>query len=105
MMSSRAAELAERLRQQWSGPMTEKEIAFLRDVQGFIEFAIRNGLSFSIGAGGLIHDLNELARDGFDYEQALKRGFRPKVSGYSKLSAEEFGQDEEPGSASGQPTP
>jgi hypothetical protein len=96
IMSEKAAELAERLRQRWSGPMTDKEQAFLRDVQGFIEFALRNGLNFSIAAGGLVHDLNEIARAGFDYEQTLARGFRPKVSGYSKLSSDDFGENEEP---------
>jgi hypothetical protein len=99
-MNKKAAELAEQLRQDWSGPLSEAEAAFLRDVQAFIAFAVRNGLTFPMVAGTLTADLNEIARDGFDYNQALARGFRPKVSGYGKLTEEDFGgsEDEEPSS-------
>jgi len=94
-MSNKAGEAAERLRQHWSGPMTEVEIAFLRDVQGFIEFAIRNGLNFRPVMGNLMQDLNEIAREGFELEKARSRGFQPKVTGYSKLTSDEFGENEE----------
>jgi hypothetical protein len=102
-MSNKAAELAARLRQQWSGPMTEKEVAFLRDVQGFVEFSVRNGLNFSIVMNGLLHDLNEIGRDGFDLESALARGFRPKVAGYSKLSTDDFGGSDDSDSPGTEP--
>ena len=92
-MSKKEAEAAERLRKHWSGPMSEREIEFLRDVQGFIEFAIRNGLSFPMVVSGLMSDLNEIRFDGVD--KARSRGFLPKVTGYSKLTSEEFGEDEE----------
>lgn len=75
--------------------MTENEIAFLRDVQGFIEFAIGNGLTFQNVVATLLSDFNEITRDGFDYAKALSRGFRPKVSGYAHLTSEDFGESDE----------
>jgi len=94
-MDKKATEAAERLQKDWSGPMTQAEIAFLRDVQGLIEFAIRNKLSFSLVLSALAHDVNEIARAGFDYEMACSRGFHPKVSGYSTLTSDEFGENDE----------
>ena len=41
-------------------------------------------------------DLNELARDMFDLSAAKARGFLPKVTGYSKITSEDFGDSEEP---------
>lgn len=95
-MSEKAAEWAEHVRKRFSGPMTEEEGDFLRDVQGMIEFAIRNGLSFPMIVAAISHDLNEIARNGFDLNGAKARGFRPKVTGASKLSEEDFGGADEP---------
>jgi hypothetical protein len=99
-MNEKASEAAERLRRQWSGPMTDAEIEFLRDVQGFIEFAIRNGLTFTTVMSGLLHDVNEVARTGLDYEKARSHGFVPKVTGFSNVSSKDFGEGEEPELAS-----
>ena len=90
-MNKRAAELAEGLRKQFSGPLSEEERTFLRDLQGFVEFAIRNGLSFAVIASTLGHDLNELARDLYALKQTKARGFIPKVTGYSQLTEENVG--------------
>ena len=95
-MNKKAARWAERLQKPFAGPMTEEEVDFLRDVQGMIAFAIRNGLSFASIVAALGHDINEIARSGFDLKQAKARGFRPKVTGASKLSEEDFGGAEEP---------
>jgi hypothetical protein len=95
-MSAKAAELADRIRKDFEGPMSEEEIEFLRDAQAFIEFAIRNGLTFPIVAANLSHDFNNLLREGFKLSSANANGFHPKVSGYSKLTSEEFGESEEP---------
>jgi predicted HD phosphohydrolase len=95
-MNKKATELAERLQKHFAGPMTEEEISFLRDAQSFIEFAIRNGLSFALVASTVGHDMNELARDLFDLQQAKARGFHPKVAGYSQVSEDDFGGAEEP---------
>jgi hypothetical protein len=61
-MNKNTAELADRLKKNWTGPMSEKEIAFLRDLQGFIDFAVQNGLNFSMVMSGLGHDVNEIFR-------------------------------------------
>jgi hypothetical protein len=94
-MSSKAAEFAEQLRKNFAGPMSDREVEFLRDVQGFVEFAIRNGLSFPMVVSGIMHDFGEIVSAGMDYEKARARGFLPKVTGYSKLTSDDFGQTEE----------
>jgi hypothetical protein len=95
-MSEKATELADRLRKHFAGPMSEAEVDFLRDAQAFIEFGIRNGLSFPAVVANLGHDFNELARDMFDLSAAKARGFFPKVTGYSKVTSEDFGDSEDP---------
>jgi hypothetical protein len=95
-MNEKAAQLAERLRQHFSGPMSPEEVEFLRDTQAAIEFAIRNGLSFAMIASLLIHDLNEISREGFDLQKAKSHGFVPKASGYGQLTEDDFGESEEP---------
>jgi hypothetical protein len=93
-MKQNEAEKAESLRQQWTGRMTEPEVEFIRDVQGFLDFAIRNGLSFAVALAAVVQDVNEIARDGFEFDKTRSRGFRPKVSGYSKISDDDFGEGE-----------
>lgn len=95
-MNKKATELAEGLQKHFAGPMTEEEITFLHDVQAFIDFAIRNGLSFPLVASTVGYDMNELARGLFDLPQAKARGFHPKVTGYSEISEEDFGEAEQP---------
>jgi hypothetical protein len=75
--------------------MSEAEAAFLRDVQAFIEFAIRNGLTFQATLNPLLSDLNEIVRDGSDLAKGLSRGFQPKVSKYAHITSEDFGESEE----------
>jgi len=86
----------DRLRKQFSGPMSQEEVDFLRDVQGFIEFAIRNGLSFGVAIGVPAADINEISRSGFDLRAARASAWLPKVTGYSKVSADSVGEPEEP---------
>ena len=84
------------LRKRFGGPMTTTEIELLRDMQAFIDFAIRNGLSFAFVVGNLGHDVNGIARYGFDLEAADADGFRAKVAGYSHIDASAVGEPEEP---------
>jgi hypothetical protein len=70
------------------GPMSDVEIALLRDIQAFIEFAIRNGWGFVNVLSVLGHDVNGIVFHGANYEQALSRGFLPKVTGYSEVGAD-----------------
>jgi hypothetical protein len=87
----------EELRKRFDGPMSGAEIEMLRDMQAFIGFAVRNGLSFAFVMANLGHDVNALVtRYGFDLESASADGFKPKVSGYSKLDAAAVGEPEEP---------
>jgi hypothetical protein len=86
----------EALRKHWGGPMSKEEIEYLRDTQAFIEFAIRNGLSFSLAVVNVGHDINGLQRYGFDLKAANADGFLPKVTGYSQIDADSVGQTEEP---------
>jgi hypothetical protein len=94
-MNKQAAETAERLKKEWAALMTDTEISFLRDMQGFIEFALRNGLTFPMVMASLLHDVNEIARDGFDYDQTRARASRLKVTGYSQITSDDFGESEE----------
>jgi hypothetical protein len=99
MSNSSAKEVAERLQKTWNGPMTPKEVIFLQDVEGLINFSTRNGLSFSVVVALLLGDLNEVARNGFDFEKTLASGFLPRVTGYRNLTSDSFGDspEEEPG--------
>lgn len=90
------SEHIEGLRKHWGGPMSDAEIELLRDMQAFIDFAIRNGLSFQSVAINLGHDLNGLYRYGFDLKAAVADAFLPKVTGYSQINADSVGQSEEP---------
>jgi hypothetical protein len=64
-----------------SPPMTPQELDLLRDADATIEFAIRNGLSFPAVAGAIAHDVNSIAREDFDLNRALARGFLAKMTG------------------------
>jgi len=77
------------------GPMSEAELELLRDMQAFIEFAIRNGLSFAMVLSVLGHDINGLVRHRANLDEARSQGFYPKAEGYSKYTAEAIGEPEE----------
>jgi hypothetical protein len=94
-MNAKAQQWVDDLQKNFTSRMSEEEIAFLRDVQGMIEFSIRNGLSFAVVCSALTHDLNELARDLFDLRRAKERGFSPKVTGGSELTSDAFGDSVE----------
>jgi hypothetical protein len=87
-------ELAENLRKAYGGPMSEAEVVFLRDFQAFIDFAIRNGLSFQAAMAYLSHDWNEFARYGFDFDAVMKNAFSPRVTGFSEATSEAVGEPE-----------
>jgi len=84
------------LRKIFTGPMSEDEIEILRDIQGMIEFAIRNGLSFAMVVSTLGHDVNGIARHGLSLKDARAHGFVPKVTGYSKYTQDAVGEPDEP---------
>ena len=88
-------ERVEGLRKRFDGPMSEAEIELLRDFQGVIDFAIRNGLSFALVFSILSHDLNGIVQHGFSLEDAKKSGFLPKAAGWAKLNVDDVGEPDE----------
>ena len=77
------------------GPMTDAEVGMLRDVQAFIDSAIRNGMGFAVVLSVLGHDINGLVRHGMSYDEARSEGFLPKVTGYSQINADSVGEPDE----------
>lgn len=86
--------IADLLRVVPGGPMSDGETRFLRGVQGFVSFAIRNGLSFHAAMAYLSHDWNEFARYGFDFEATIKHGFWPKAYDFSDMTSDAVGEPE-----------
>jgi hypothetical protein len=77
-------------------PLRESEIEFFRDALGLIDFATRNGLTFSNVAGVLNHDVNPIfGHYGASLENAAADFFTPGVSGWAEKNREVFGASEE----------
>ncbi|HEV2294227.1 MAG TPA: hypothetical protein VGR35_10245 [Tepidisphaeraceae bacterium] len=75
--------------------MTQREVEFCRDVQGFLEFALRNGLSFPLVVSTLSHDINNIVRQGMTLEAPEEDAFMPKVAGYADETADSVGETAE----------
>jgi hypothetical protein len=72
-----------------SGPLSGDEIHFLQDLKGFIDYGLRKGVPLRALMSVVVHDIDELARDRFDFQKACKkRGFHPKTSGFTEKQAE-----------------
>ena len=91
----RESEQAAVLRKTFSGPMSTGEVEILQDMKTFIDFAIRNGLSFPMVVASLGHDVNGLARCGFDLVAMRSTGFTPKVTGYRNTTPDDFDESDE----------
>lgn len=89
-------ETAEETERLAAGPMTEAEIAFLGDVKGFIDDAIRNGVSFLTVLDVLTHDLSGIVFHGGSCDEARTRCFLPRVTGYSEVGPDSVGEPPEP---------
>lgn len=76
----------EALKKSFGGAMSEKQVDTLRDMQGWIEFCIENGISFFAAVSTLAHDVN-----GILTSQEAK-WFLPKTHGYARIVAELPGQ-------------
>lgn len=85
----------EELRKAYSGPMSEEEVEILHDIEAFIAFAIRNGLSFPMVVGTLGHDINGLARTGFDLAAMRAAGVQAKVTRYRHTTPDDFGDSDD----------
>jgi hypothetical protein len=76
--------------------LSAAESQFLRDADGLLKFANRNGLSFSLVLSILMHDLSELSRYGWSLERVVKEGFvTPKVDGWAKRNSQPVGEADE----------
>ena len=93
-MNRNAEDVAERLKKHWTGPISLQELAFLHELQGFIEFAIDNGLSFPMVISALGHDVNEIFVTA-KLDKALANGFHPQTTGYRELDVGSFGENKE----------
>jgi hypothetical protein len=80
--------------------LSKDEIAFLGDFRGFIDYGIRNGISFRSLMAGIGHDVHELQLEDFDFQAATKeRGFSPTVSGYAQVTPDSWDVAEDGGDA------
>jgi hypothetical protein len=70
------------MKNRLGGSMTPEQVAQLRDMQGFIEFCIRNGISHLAALSTLAHDVNGL----LTHQDA--KWFRPKSAGYARINEE-----------------
>jgi hypothetical protein len=62
------------------GPITKEQLSLLRDLQGFIGYGIREGLSFNVILRMIRHDLEGLVSN--------EPGFLPRIKGmHAELEA------------------
>ena len=94
-MSQTTSDSTVTIRERFTGRMSEQEVAFLDDVRGFIDYAVRNGMSFPMVAAVLSQDINELFHFGFDMEAAKARGPKLKTVGFSRITPDSFGPGDE----------
>ena len=73
------AKLQEAL-QTYDGPLSPEQIQTLRDMQGWMEYGIANGLSMKSILTALAHDANGII--------AEMPFFRPEVTGYARYRDE-----------------
>lgn len=64
----------------YGGPLEDKQIQTLRDIQGWIEYCISNGFSMKSTLNVLAHDVNGILAD--------VPFMQPKVAGYAKYRTE-----------------
>jgi len=88
------ADQLEALRQMNGGPMSEREAEFLRDIQGIMDYIIRNDLGLAHVVATVGHDVNGLALYDFSLDAADADCFLPKVSGFAGSHADSVGAPE-----------
>ena len=94
MNSEGLQKITDPLKLAFGGQMSGEEVEFLRGMQGFIEFGIRNGLSFRAVMAFMSHDWNEFARSGFAFEDVMRKGFSPRVEQFVGVTSESVGEAE-----------
>ena len=76
----------------FKGPMSAEETVLLEDIAGFVNWAIRNGLSFPQAIATIAHDVNRISQLGFSLEAMSREKFLPKVTGYSSVGEDDVGE-------------
>ena len=90
-----SADQLKALHQMDGGPMSEREVEFLRDVQGIIDYMIRNDLGLTFALATVGHDVNGLTQYDFRLDAADADGFLPKVAGFAGSQADSVGAPED----------
>jgi hypothetical protein len=75
--------------------LSDPERAFVEDLDGLVDFAVRNGLGFRAVLSGLYHDVGEIARNEWSIERALATFFTPKATGWARRNAEPIGEPDD----------
>lgn len=75
--------------------LSPDERAFLLDVDGFLDFALRNGMTFPGVLSLLLHDFGEIAAHEFSLAGLAQDFIRPKASGWAKRNVDPVGEPEE----------
>ena len=78
-MAEKSPEFAERLKQQFKGPLPADQRYLLGEMKSVIDFALKNDLSMKLVNAVIGHDLEEFSRRG-----GLGH-FSPKSEGFSSL--------------------
>ena len=76
-------------------PLSQRERDFLEDVDGFLDFATRNGLTFFTIVQVLFHDVNELISHKSSFDELDKNFVVPKVAGWATRNRESMIDDDE----------
>ncbi len=72
--------------------LSDPERAFVEDLDGLVDFAVRNGLGFRAVLSVLFHDVSEIARNEWSIEKALATFFTPRATGWARRNAEPIGE-------------
>lgn len=73
-------------------PLSSAETSFLRDIQGLIRFAVRNGLGVTLVLEVLSHDFVDIIAHDGSLDRAKAMGLRPKAEGWSQLTEDSVGE-------------
>lgn len=75
--------------------LSDPERGFVEDLEGLVDFAVRNGLGFRAVLSVLFHDVGELSRNEWSIEKALATFFTPKATGWARKNVEPIGEPDD----------
>ncbi len=68
--------------------------AFLQDMDGFLDYAMRNGITFLWVLTGVMHDVSEIGHYSWSVDVAASDHFSPKVTGWAERNKAVYGDSE-----------